>query len=849
MKNFGFEKLNRSARLLPVFFFLCAIAFSSCNDKRYSTEKVLFNQNWEFIYDGNSFPASVPGCIHLDLMQNNIIEDPFFRDNEQKVQWVSDRKWIYKKSFDKSDIPSADNVLLVFEGLDTYANIYINGELIKKDNAEFSAFNMFREWRFNLPDNLKDSDNELMIEFLPSSEIDKQKAALLDYTLPDERVFTRKAPYQSGWDWGPRLITCGIWKSVYFETWNDLKINTFQVYTETLNKDNAIIKIIAELQSDISEEIDITLLINNKIAKSGKKEISKGNNIIGFYVQIDSPELWYPYGMGKQNLYDVKIKLESKNSYDVAEQKVGLRTIKLITDKDTIGSKFEFHVNGIPVFMKGANYIPSESFTVSRTREQHYKLIEDCKNANFNMLRVWGGGIYEDAEFYDACDELGILIWQDFMFACALYPGDKNFLENVEIEAKEQVLRLRNHACMALWCGNNEVKNGWEDWGWQSNYTAAQRDEIYAAYEAVFHQILPETIEKYDSEMPYHASSPLWGWGHRECCTEGDSHYWGVWWGEEPFEVWKDKTGRFMSEYGFQSYPEFSSVKRFTAEEDWNINSAVMKNHQKHDRGIEIIDNYMERYFSVPENFEDYLYVSQLLQAYGIGDALETHRIRMPHCMGTLYWQLNDCWPVASWSSIDYYGNKKALYYTAKNKFEEIILASEMQKDTLAIYLVSDLQNDISGQLNIEITDFYGNILKKDVINDVIANKNTSSKICDYPISKDFMAKADEIFVLLSFSDTKNSIQATKVQYIAYPKYLKLPKPEIKFSVQKDKKTHIINLSSNVLAKDVFVSSSTNGEFSDNYFDLLPNCEKIIIFTTEKNEEPDIKIKSYLNAF
>jgi beta-mannosidase len=835
--------------LFTALFVLFGIVFFSCDNKKPAKEIIFFNEAWEFVYDDKNFTANVPGCIHLDLMKHNIIEDPFYRDNEKEVQWVSERNWIYKKSFDKKDIPIADNVKLVFEGLDTYANVYINGELIKCEDSEFSAFNMFREWKYDFPENIKDTDNELLIEFFQPAEIDGKKAAQLDYQLPDERAFTRKAPYQSGWDWGPVLITSGIWKPVYFEAWNNIKINTFQVYTESVEDNKAILKLITELQSDLSERVDVNIFINDKKITSSKKNILEGNNVIEFFAEIENPKLWWPNGLGEQNMYEIKIMIGDSDYYDVAEQKIGIRTIELVTDKDEIGSKFEFHVNGIPVFMKGANYIPSESFPVNRSKESHYKLIEDCKNSNFNMLRIWGGGIYEDDEFYDSCDELGILIWQDFIFACALYPGDEEFQKNVEIEAKEQILRLRNHPCIALWCGNNEVKNGWEDWGWQNDYTPAQREEIYLAYETLFHKILAEAVKQYDPKISYHSSSPLWGWGHKECCTEGDSHYWGVWWGELPFEIWKEKTGRFMSEFGFQSYPDFSSVKKFTVEEDWNINSQVMRNHQKHGRGIEIITNYMEKYFGVPEKFEDYLYVSQLLQAYGVGDALETHRIRTPHCMGTLYWQINDCWPVASWSSIDYYGNKKALYYTAKNIFEEIILASEMQSDTLAVYLVSDLLEDINGQLVIEVVDFFGNVLRKDIVNYVTAASNTSSRVCYYPIRRDFTAKADELFVLLSFTGDNQDVKLTKVQYLTYPKNLKLPESEINLSIQKTKNGYTINVKSGVLSKNIYISSSENGEFSDNYFDLLPNSEKIITFTPENNIEPIFKIKSYSDAF
>ncbi|MDL2238845.1 glycoside hydrolase family 2 protein [Bacteroidales bacterium OttesenSCG-928-K22] len=848
--------MNQLTRKSPTtfLFILSTLLFFSCDNyssnNNPSKEKFSFNEGWTFIYNNENLPANVPGFIHLDLMDNNIIEDPFYRDNEQKVQWVAERNWIYQKTFNKTDIPDFDNVQLVFEGLDTYANIYINDELIKSEDSEFSVFNMFREWRYNFPDNLKDNDNVLKIEFFPPQEIDKKKAAKFDYKLPEERAFTRKAPYQSGWDWGPVLITSGIWKPVYLEAWNNFKINTFQVYTETLTADKAKLKLIADFQSDTIGIVDINIFVNDEKLSSKKENVSIGNNVIELYADIDNPKLWWPNGLGEQNLYDVKIKIENSENYDIAEQRIGLRTIELITDKDEIGSKFEFHVNGIPVFMKGANYIPSESFPVNRDKEYHRRLIEDCKNANFNMLRIWGGGIYEDDEFYELCDELGILIWQDFIFSCALYPGDKDFLNNVEVEAKEQVLRIRNHPCIALWCGNNEVKNGWEDWGWKNEYFPEQHQEISAAYDAVFHEILPMTVEKYDPQTAYHASSPLWGWGHDECCTEGDSHYWGVWWGEQDFEIWKEKTGRFMSEYGFQSYPDFNSVKKYTKEEDWNITSPVMRNHQKHGRGIEIITNYMDKYFGVPEKFEDYLYVSQLLQAYGVGEALKAHRISSPHCMGTLYWQINDCWPVASWSSIDYYGNKKALYYTAKNIFEKIIIVGEIKSDTLNVYLVSDMLEDVSGQLSIKAFLFNENPGNVQKVNGITAKKNTSTLVYQYPKLYIFTESIGKnLCFLLNFVSDDGSIDVNEIIYFDYFKNLIFPKANIDFTVQKTNDEYTISIKNDVLAVGVYISASVEGNFSDNYFTLIPNSEKTVIFTPEKNVEPIFKIKSYSDAF
>ena len=355
--------------------------------------------------------------------------------------------------------------------------------------------------------------------------------------------------------------------------------------------------------------------------------------------------------------------------------------VELRQEKDSVGQSFTFYKDGKPFFAKGANWIPCHSFPIltPALRQRYVDLLTSAKEANFNMLRVWGGGIYEPDIFYDLCDSLGIMVWQDFNFSCALYPSDDDFLNNVSLEAEEQVKRIAQHPCVVVWCGNNEVKNGWEDWGWQQQYqwTPEQIAELRHGIDTLFglNGILAQTVKQYDPlHRAYITSSPLYGWGHPECVTHGDSHYWGVWWGEQPFEVYKEKTGRFMSEYGFQSYPDYSTVCRYCPENQRNIDSSTMRKHQKHGRGREIIDKAMMQYYGVDSHslsLEDYCYVSQLLQAWGTGYGILQHLTAQPHCMGTLYWQLNDCWPVASWSSIDYYGNWKALHYRAKMLFDE----------------------------------------------------------------------------------------------------------------------------------------------------------------------------------
>ena len=639
------------------------------NCKKQTAKTVALDGNWSFSFDDRWLDAHVPGCIHLDLLDNKLIPDPFWGTNEDSVAWVAEKEWTYRTYFNKSQLKGYDNVSLVFYGLDTYSQVFLNGSLLGETD------NMYVRWEFPIEtESLKDGENELIVKFFPSRKIEQLKEAENGYPLPELYAFSRKAPYQYGWDWGPKLTTCGIWQPVCFELWNDFKITDLQIFQNSLSDSLANVTFQVRILSDCNTTADVDCRINGKKVNTGKINLLSGINNFMVKCDIENPIRWWPNGLGKQTMYDAKVVVSDKKHKDKGVSRFGLRTIELSREKDSAGSEFKFIVNGVPVFMKGANYIPPESFITRMTDERYRELIQDCKDANMNMLRVWGGGQYENDFFYRCCDEAGILIWQDFMFCGTLYPTDSAMLKSVKDEAVYQIGRLRNHPCIALWCGNNEVKNGWEDWGWKNSYTDTQCDSLSAGYDIVFKQILPNMVNLFDKGRPYVHTSPEWGWGHPECVTDGDSHYWGVWWGEQPFEMYAEKTGRFMSEYGFQSYPEWSTIQNFCPKSQLDINSPTMKHHQKHVRGVEIIDKAMQEYYGVDSHtlsLEDFCYVSQLLQAWGVGYGILQHIKRQPHCMGTLFWQLNDCWPVASWSSMDYYGNWKALQYRVRDLFSD----------------------------------------------------------------------------------------------------------------------------------------------------------------------------------
>ena len=850
------------AKKISIYFLILSLLFAmlSCNEGKeiaVSPETFSLEGEWSFRSDDGAlwFPATVPGCVHTDLLYNRMIPDPFFSSNEDSVQWIAETTWEYRKLFNADELRKrCKNVELVFEGIDTHASIFLNGTQLSAETPSGKTNNMFHPWIFDVSKMLKKGDNELLIRFHPATDYNAAEAEKLDYTLPDERAFSRKAPYHFVWDWGATLITCGLWKPVFLLGWNEFKIENMQIVQKALSDESAQMRVAVEVFSDKVTTADFYLEVDrDTLLVEQNVPLNKGKNVIFRDFEIENPERWNPNGLGSQKLYDVEVTLQSKKTLAHISAQTGLRTVELVCEKNSTGTSFTFYINGKAVFMKGANYIPQDNFSNRVTSQQHRTLLTAAKDANMNMLRVWGGGVYEEDDFYRLCDSLGILIWQDFIFSCALYPGDSGFLRSVAKEAEYQVKRLRNHPCLALWCGNNEVKNGWDDWGWKNQYSQNEQDEIWSHNRTIFENILPETISNYDSGRAYHTSSPEWGWGHPQCITEGDSHYWGVWWGEEPFEVWDAKTGRFMSEYGFQSFPDYATIASFTEPDDRFLYSAAMKTHQKHPRGYEIIRDYMKRDYNVPKNLFNYVYVSQLLQARGMENAFEAHRRKKPHCMGTLYWQLNDCWPVVSWSSIDAKYRRKASYYAARNAFQPVILSVAPENDDLVFYIVSDLQHEITGNITLRWEDFTGEVIDEKVFETMVVPENSSQPFHRLPktIFEDYFTTTmltlhfdtlsvshfDTLTVshsdTLNLSDDQQGTIAKNIYYFVPPKLLELPDYQLNITVEEENDHYAITISGNgTLVKNLYLYTEPDieGVFSDNFFDLLPNESRKLTF-------------------
>ncbi|MFD2671878.1 beta-mannosidase [Marinicrinis sediminis] len=809
--------------------------------------------NWSFKASDEStwHPAQVPGCVHTDLWNNQLIDDPFYGTHEQKLQWIDKKDWEYRTTFEvAAHILSQPHIELTFDGLDTYADVWLNEQHI------LSADNMFRTWTIDVKTLLKPADNILKIRFRSPILEDLPKLAQLGYALPainddsetgelgDQKVsvFARKAPYHYGWDWGPRFVTSGIWKPVRLTAWSEARITDLYLHQQEVTADAA--KFVAHIELETDQAITGKWqLETDGYTWEQAVSLSPGIHAIQMEAEIPNPKLWWSRGLGEPHLYQVKASLQ-RDGQILADRTIrtGLRSIRLVRDRDDAGSTFHFELNGIPVFAKGANHIPNDSFITACTADRYRHEIQTAAASNMNMLRVWGGGVYEYDVFYDLCDEYGILIWQDFMFACSMYPGDEAFLNNVRIEAEQNVKRLRHHPSIAVWCGNNEMDTAWSaydpnaGWGWKEQYEPVIRDQIWRDYERIFHELLPETVARLTPDIDYWPSSPM-----REqtgdqqqhshyASAEGDIHYWGVWHGIEPIENYNRYVGRFMSEYGFQSFPEMKTVRTYAEESDLQLESEVMLAHQKNKRGNMLIKEYMDLYLPKPKDFASFLYMSQILQAMAVKEAMEAHRRHKPHCMGTLYWQLNDCWPVASWASMDYDGRWKALQYGAKSAYQDVMLSFDASNTSqLHLYVVTDLLAQVEGKLMLTLYDAEGRLLREEQ-QTILGAANTSTRIANLdPLA--WLEEHDPTStVLVATLMIDGQVVDQKMHHFVPIPQSNLKAPELQLEVVAGSGGSSFTITSSHLARHVWLTAEEEGMFSDNDFDLLPGKPKTIHF-------------------
>lgn len=830
--------------------FACSLAtcIASLTASAYEkTQVCTLHTNWTFCQVGDTLwsDAKVPGTVHQDLLNHNRIPNPFYGMNEEAVQWVENEDWMYRTSFvvDEQQL-SRDAAVLEMDGLDTYADVFLNGALILRSD------NMFVGHKVQVKPVLRKGVNKLLVRFRsPVKEVLPQlQTNGFDYPASNDHspwrtsVYTRKAPYSYGWDWGIRLATCGIWRPVRLVFSDVARIEDYYVCQEAVTQAKADVDNRLEINNVTSNTVSALLKVDYHYSDSDTKEIRKqielrpGANTVSLPVSIEKPHLWMPNGWGEPSLYKFTASL-SVDGVEIAKQErnVGLRTVRVVMDDDEHGKSFYFVVNGKPMFAKGANFIPDDALLPNVTPQRYKRIFEDVKAANMNMLRVWGGGIYEDDEFYDEADRNGILIWQDFMFACSSYPHDPLFVGRVESEAEYNIKRLRGHASLAMWCGNNEIYEAMRYWGWQRKYSAEAFAEMERGYNVLFRELLPKMVERLDGTRFYMHSSPYEAnWGRPNSWKIGDSHNWGTWHGRKPFESFDTDVPRFMSEYGFQAFPEMKTIRTFAEENDFELESPVMNAHQKADIGNALIKKTMRLYYRVPEKFEDLVYVGLVLQGQGMRHGIEAHRRNRPYCMGSLFWQLNDSWPVVSWSGIDYYGNWKALMYQSKRAFAPILINAIKEGDDLCVYLVSDELQDHDGvRLDVELMDFDGKVHGKWTQSGMLA-ANSSVLFMKKPVGElQGKLSAANSLLHLTLRNKNGATIADDVFYFAYPKDQKLPEANIETSVRRRGDAIEMTLKTDKLARDIFVEVPVQGvRFTDNFFDLLPGQRKKITITS-----------------
>jgi beta-mannosidase len=774
---------------------------------------------WQFRQAGSEdwLPASVPGGVHTDLMANGRIVDPFVGDEEKRVQWAAEQDWEYRRVFAaEPDLLAAAHVFLVCDGLDTLAEVELNGQGVG------STENMFRQYRWDVRQALRAGQNELRILF--RSAVRYAAARQRERPLPDVNdplpgaPYLRKAPCHFGWDWGPRLPAVGIWRGLRLEgygaTWL-ADVDLRQEHTE------GQVVLTATVTAERWEQTPLRVTMR-LTAPDGRLQIAEAPleaERQSIALPVDRPRLWWPNGYGEQPLYRVDIALASDTTImDKRTYQVGLRTIELRQEPDEWGRSFTFLVNGTPIFAKGSNWIPADSFPTRVSREQFDHLLGSAAAAHHNMVRVWGGGYYEDESFYDLCDRYGLLVWQDFMFACAVYPlDDEALLENIRLEVVQNVRRLRHRACLALWCGNNELEIGWVDWNWDRSELA----DLKAAYERFFHHTLPAWVAAEDRDRAYWPGSPF-----SERPLErpndgaiGDIHEWSVWHAMKPFNHYREIAARFVSEFGFQSLPSLSTIATYAEPSEWNMTSYTMEHHQRNPAGNGKIITYLADHFRMPKDFAALVYLSQILQSEAMRIGVE-HWRRDPACSGVLYWQLNDCWPVASWSSIDYYGRWKAAHYGSHRFYAPLLLSIEERGDRMRLFISNDAREPWAGQVRWSLETLRGERVEEGALDLLAAGLATS---CAQ--SLDFAGRiADERrreLILVAELWQAGERTQLAVATLVPSKHMALEAPQIGVEVRQNGADMAILLQARSLARFVELAiEGVDALFSDNHFDL-----------------------------
>ncbi len=768
--------------------------------------------------------AVVPGTVHTDLMYNKMIADPFYRMNENDVQWVDSQQWLYKREF---IVPASllveDSVQLLTEGLDTYASIQINGQRV----ADTS--NMFIEHRFDVKEYLRKGKNTIEILFdsptLRSKALEEKHGALR-VALEPHRVYVRKAQYSFSWDWGPKLTTSGIWRNISLQGFSGGRLKNPFAKVISIAGSKAMVELSVEIERFGEVELQVRAYVGGE-GLSIEQAVPITGNAVKLQVEIADARIWWPNGYGGQPLYKAVLSLVRNNEeVDEVEVPFALRTVRLIQEADSEGTSFIVEVNGVKIFCKGADWIPSDNF-IPRIADSTYEtLLMMAKGAHMNMIRVWGGGIYEQDVFYNLCDELGLMVWQDFMYACGAYPEQSWFLAEAKTEAESVVQRLRNHPSIVVWCGNNEC-----EWLFCTENPTKTADDMSGA--KIFRDILPAACEAFDGTRPYWRSSPF-GNGFPNSETNGTHHQWFVWSDWKDYKLYENDNARFVSEFGFQAPANRRTFEEVTIPADRSPQSQVMEHHNKQIEGTERLVRFQAAHYTLATDFDEFIYKGQLVQAEALKCAVEHWRRLKFNTAGALFWQLNDCWPVSSWAVIDSALRPKAGYYYARKFFAPVLLSFKKTETTLEAWISNDLLGDITGKLKLNFLSFTGKRVWSKTIKAGV-QPNSSMKVFEIDLARFGKCDSTRHYFSGKFLSA-DDLDSEQRYYLHEPKHLQLPKAKVKSTIRKNRDgSFVLILNANTIVKNVRIEIT--GEdivFSDNYFDMDPGESKDVTFCSKQ---------------
>lgn len=798
--------------------------------------------------------VKVPGSVYSDLLRYKLIEEPYFRANEAKMLAIMEDDYTYSRQFNINASDLKKEINLVFLGIDSVSNIYVNDKLVA------NTFNMHRRYCININDYVHIGKNDLKVVIKSCLDFIKEEDKKNTHQLMNMQYAVkgyaniRKAHCMFGWDWGPQMPDGGIWRKCFLEILDKGRIEDVLVYQHT-SKD------ISKLNIKVNNHLLAKGLDLEVVIRDGNDVITKkikANDANEINIDIVNPKLWYPVGYGDQPLYELEVRLAHKGKIvDTYKQRIGLRDIKIKREKDEYGESFTVCVNGQDVFIKGSDYIIEDNILSHKDIKHTKFLIGAMLEGNQNCIRVWGGALYPSNEFYDLCDEAGILVWQDLMFACGYYNMENQlFVSEIRAEIIDNVKRIHNHASLMLICGNNENETAALNWGIPS-FEYTKKWYLYQ-----YEDLIPSLVKEVAPDIFYWPSSPSSGGGFDDPNSDnrGDMHYWDVWHGNQPIEAYRTIYPRMLSEFGMQSFPCMKTIKQFTLPEDRNIYSFVMERHQKNRSANQKIMNYIGSMFKYPKDLEYIAYVSQLIQAEAVRYCVEHLRRNYPRCMGSIYWQLNDCWPVASWSSIDYYDRYKALQYYSKKFYAPVIVSIEEENSASLAYTVKDgsqsakvvLTNEtkdaFSGTYKWMLCNFDGEILKQGA-KEFSVDKYSKVDLDNLEFNLTFEEQTN-CYLRVIVNDNKGRRFENYASFVR-DKYLSLKKPNISYHLEKKEDEYYIHLVSDTYTKYVWVDlKNTDVYFDDNFFNLYKGEEKIIKFKTNKNiKERDIKIINLVDSF